>query len=124
MFRFEAGAKKKSMKRRYIVGIALGLLVDLLHRYLKVSQGTLWALVDEIGREFDIEDINALILLNSKLLDSRIERDVTKAIDDVRIEMGHKDPEILPVVFTETLEGETPLGGEMRLRHPSTHTDE
>jgi len=124
MFRFEAGAKKKSMKRRYIVGIALGLLVDLLHRYLKVSQETLWALVDEIGREFDIEDINALILLNSKLLDSRIERDVTKAIDDVRIEMGYKDPEILPVVFTETLEGETPLGGEMRLRHPSTHTDE
>ncbi len=119
MFRFEAGAKKKSMKRRYIVGIALGLLVDLLHRYLKVSQETLWALVDEIGREFKIDDINGLILLNSKLLDARIERDVTDAIDDARIEMGHKDPEILPVVFTETLEGETPLGGEMRLRLPT-----
>ena len=120
MFRFEVGAKKKSMKRRYIVGIALGLLVDLLHRYLKVSQETLWALVDEIGREFNIDDINGLILLNSKLLDARIERDVTNAIEDAKIEMGYKDPEILPVVFTETLEGETPLGGEMRLHLPTT----
>jgi len=119
MFRFEAGAKKKSMKRRYIVGIALGLLVDLLHRYLKVSQETLWALVDEIGREFKIDDINGLILLNSRLLDARIERDVTDAIEDAKIEMGYKDPEILPVVFTETLEGETPLGGEMRLHLPT-----
>ena len=92
MFRFEAGAKKKSMKRRYIVGIALGLLVDLLHRYLKVSQGTLWALVDEIGREFEIEDINGLILLNSKLLDSRIERDVTEAIEDARDRNGSQGP--------------------------------
>ena len=108
------------MKRRYIVGIALGLLVDLLHRHLKVSQETLWALVDEIGREFDIEDINALILLNSKLLDARIDRDVTKAIEDARMAMGYDDPEILPVVFTETLEGETPLGGEMRLHLPTT----
>lgn len=124
MFKFEAGTKKKSMKRRYIVGIFLALLVDLLHTFFKLDQKTLWALVDEVGRKFKIEDINTIILMNSKLLEARIDRDVTSAIDDAKIEMGHTDPEVTPPVFTETLEGETPLGGEMRLNHPSTKTEE
>ena len=118
MFNFHYGAKKKSPKRIYIVGIVLALLADLLHSLLKVEKQTLWDLIDDIGRQFKIEDINDVIIRNSKFLDRRIERDVDKALNDYKNEVKWDEVETPQPTFTETLEGETPLGGEMR----STYT--
>ena len=72
-------------------------------------------MVDEIGKELRIEDINELVLNSPELLQARIERELDGAIDDHLKETGHKDPEV-ESVFTETLKGETPLGGGMRIR--------
>ena len=118
MFNFHYGAKKKSPKRIYIVGIVLALLADLLHSLLKVEKQTLWDLIDDIGRQFKIEDINDVIIRNSKFLDRRIERDVDKALNNYKTEVKWDEVETPQPTFTETLEGETPLGGEMR----STYT--
>ena len=101
--------------RCVIFGLVLGIIVDLLHKYAKISQQTLWDLIDEIGRTFKIEDINNLVLNNSQLLERRIERDIDNAIDDYLEET--KEPPVLPI-FTEEKEGETALGGEMRLTAP------
>ena len=110
-YKFHFGAKKLSTTRRIIVGVGLGILVDILSGVLKVKQSTIWALIDDIGRTFKIRDINELVLSNSNLLEARIERDVDAAIEEYNKETDEpKDTS----VFTETLEGDTPLGGEMR----------
>lgn len=114
-YKFHFGKKKPSTFRFVMIGIILGIVVDLLHKYLKVSQQQLWDLIDEIGRTFKIEDINNLVLNHSQLLERRIERDVDGAIEDYLKET--EEPPVLPI-FTEEEEGETELGGEMRLRAP------
>jgi len=114
MFKFHYGAKKKSPNRIYIVGAILALIADLLHTLLKVKKETLWDLIDDIGRTFKIEDVNDVILSNSKFLERRIERDVDAALKDYEKQVDLEKVEMPEPVFTETLEGETPLGGEMR----------
>lgn len=110
-YKFHFGAKKLSTTRRIIVGVGLGILVDILSGVLKVKQSTIWALIDDIGRTFKIRDINELVLSNSNLLEARIERDVDAAIEEYNKETDEPKE---TSVFTETLEGDTPLGGEMR----------
>ena len=117
MFKFHFGAKSKSPKRIFIVGLLLALIADILHSVLRVKKELLWDVIDDIGRTFNIEDINDVILANSKFLDRRIERDVDAALKDLKDEVKWEPVEISKPVFTETLEGETPLGGEMRSRH-------
>jgi len=95
--------------------VVLGILADILAKYLKVPQQNIWDLIDEIGRTFKIEDINNLVLAHSKLLERRIERDIDNAIEDYLDET--EEPPVLPI-FTEDEEGETALGGEMRLTAP------
>ena len=112
---FQFGKKKKHPLRLYVIGAVLSFIIDMLHTFMRIPSKDLWALVDELGKEFRIEDINELVLNSPELLQARIEREVDGAIDDHLKETGHKDPEI-ESVFTETLEGKTPLGGEMRIR--------
>ena len=114
-YRFHAGKKTPSTVRFVIVGIVLGVLADILSKYLKVPQQNIWDLIDEIGRTFKIEDINNLVLAHSQLLERRIERDIDGAIEDYLEET--KEPPVVPI-FTEEKEGETELGGEMRLTAP------
>jgi len=69
--------------------------------------------------------INKKINETPELLDYKVKRDVDRAISDYKKESEkiHKpEPEIKPI-FTETLEGETLLGGEMRLRAPWINED-
>lgn len=114
-YKFHVGAKKPSTFRFVVIGVVLGIIADLLSKYLKVPSQQIWDLIDEIGRTFKIEDINNLVLAHSKLLERRIERDVDSAIEDYLEET--KEPPVLPI-FTEEEEGETDLGGEMRLTAP------
>ena len=110
-FEVSFGKKREHPLRIYIVAALLSFLVDMLHSILRVPQKDLWAIIDQIGREYGIKDINDVILNSSTLLDGRIKRDVDDALKDITPE----DPEI-ESVFTEKKEGETPLGGEMRIR--------
>ena len=71
-FEVSFGKKKKHPLHLYILGAVLGFIIDMLHRLLHVSPKDLWALVDQIGREFDIEDIQQLILASPTLLNDRI----------------------------------------------------
>ena len=114
-FKFHFGKKPVSTTRFVIVGVVLGIIADLLSKYLKVSDEQIWDLIDEIGRTFKISDINNLVLTHSKLLERRIERDVDEAVEDYL--EGTKEPPVTPI-FTEEKEGETELGGEMRLTAP------
>ena len=113
--RFHFGKKRVSTARFVIFGVVLGIIVDLLHKYLKVSQQTLWDVIDDLGRTFKITDINNLVLNHSQLLERRIERDVDEAIKDYLEET--KEPPVKPI-FSEEKDGETELGGEMRLTAP------
>ena len=81
-YKFHIGKKKPSTVRFVIVGVVLGILADILAKYLKVPQQNIWDLIDEIGRTFKIEDINNLVLAHSKLLERRIERDIDNAIEE------------------------------------------
>jgi|14BtaG_2_1085337.scaffolds.fasta_scaffold166664_1 hypothetical protein len=109
----------KFSTRVYLVGIFLALIADVLSSLFKIKSDTLWDIIDEVGRHFNIEEVNTIVLSNSHYLNRRIDRDVTKAIDDAKIEMDYKDPEI-ESEYTETVDGETALGGGMRIQTKTT----
>jgi hypothetical protein len=53
----------------------------------------------------------------------RIDSDVDKAIMEYNSEVQTEDSTLVPV-FTEEQDGETLLGGEMRIRSPWNNTDD
>ena len=71
-------------------------------------------MIDEIARRLNIENINDVVKGNPLLLERRIKREVSNAIKDYHDMMDGTEPPVVPV-FTEEKEGETPLGGELRL---------
>ena len=101
----------------YIAAIFLSLAVNLISRYTKADKKNLWAIIDEIGKQYNIRVINKLILSVPELLSGRIDRELDKAIEEYQSMVELEEPKITPI-FTETEEGETPLGGEMRIRSP------
>ena len=61
-----------------------------------------------------------MVLERQEVLERRIARDVDKAIEEYNkaVEAVGDIPAIPPPIFTEEKEGDTPLGGEMRLTAP------
>lgn len=111
--KFHFGVKKIKKRDIFIAALTLNLIVQLLTRFLRLKPLQLWALIDEIGRHFNIRLINELILQSPELLDERIERDVTDAIEDYK-DMVDWEPVIVDEpTWTDQEEGETPLGGEL-----------
>lgn len=83
MFNFNFG-KKLDKKQLIIVGIVLSTLIAALSQCSKISENTLWDLLDEIQREFFPQTIiNDVILKDLDKINRRVERDVTRAIDQV-----------------------------------------
>ena len=83
MFNFNFG-KKPDKKQLIIVGIILSTLIAALSQCSKISENALWDLLDEIQREFFPQTIiNEVILKDSDKINRRVERDVTRAIDQV-----------------------------------------
>ena len=83
MFNFNFG-KKPDKKQLIIVGIILSTLIAALSQCSKISENTLWDLFDEIQREFFPQTIiNEVILKDPDKINRRVERDVTRAIDQV-----------------------------------------
>lgn len=99
----------------YVTAIFLSLAVSLISHYTKEDKKNLWRIIDEIGRQYRIRVINKLILSVPELLSGRIDIDVDNAIMEYNREVD--ESEITPI-FTEVDEGETPLGGEMRIQSP------
>ena len=84
MFNFNFGKKKPDKKQLIIVGIILSTLIAALSQCSKISENTLWDLLDEIQREFFPQTIiNDVILKDPDKINRRVERDVTRAIDQV-----------------------------------------
>ena len=83
MFRFNFG-NKKTKKQLIIVGIILSTLIVTLSQCSKISENALWNLLDEIQREFFPQTIiNEVILKDPDKINRRVERDVTRAIEQV-----------------------------------------
>ncbi len=88
MFNFKFG-KKPDKKQLIIVGIILSILITALSQCSKISENVLWDLLDEIQREFFPQTIiNDVILKDPDKINRRVERDVTRAIDQVTPEYG------------------------------------
>ena len=83
MFNFNFG-KKPDKKQLITVGIILSTLIAALSQCSKISENTLWDLLDEIQREFFPQTIiNEVILKDPDKINRRVERDVTRAIEKV-----------------------------------------
>ena len=120
---FHFGARSVKKFDLYVAAIFLSLAVRIAVRFLKVSPLDVWAIIDEIGKQYKIKLINELILRVPELLDDRIKREVDRAIADYKNVVEWEESKIEPI-FTEDEEGSTPLGGEMRLRAPWLDNDE
>ena len=79
-----------------------------------------WMKDSPIKEEVEYQ-INKKINETPELLDYKVRRDVDRAIHDYEKEIEDEDP---PPIFEETLEGETLLGGEMRIRAPWVEENE
>jgi len=83
MFNFNFG-KRPDKKQLIIVGIVLLTLITALSQCSKISENALWDLLDEIQREFFPQTIiNEVILKDPDKINRRVERDVTRAIEQV-----------------------------------------
>ena len=83
MFNFNFG-KRPDKKKLIIVGIILSTLIAAFSQCSKISENGLWDLLDEIQREFFPQTIiNEVILKDPDKINRRVERDVTKAIEQV-----------------------------------------
>jgi len=84
MFNFNFGKKKPNKKQLIIVGIILSTLIAALSQCSKITENGLWDLLDEIQREFFPQTIiNEVILKDPDKINRRVERDVTRAIEQV-----------------------------------------
>lgn len=112
---FHFGVRPVKKFDLYVAAIFLSLAVRLLVRFLKVGPMDIWGIIDEIGKQYKIRVINELILRVPELLSARIDREIESAIDkyDSMVESDQSE-----FVFSEEEEGETALGGEMRIRAP------
>ena len=106
--------KKDNEVKRGLVHWLINVLIVFLRKIIKVDEAKTWDLIDEIARRLKIEDINDVVSKNPLLLERRIKREVSKAIKEYHKIVDGTEPPIVPI-FTEDKEGETLLGGELRL---------
>jgi hypothetical protein len=114
---FYFGVRPVSTFYLYVTAIFLSLAVSLISHYTKADKKNLWRIIDEIGKQYRIRVINKLIISVPELLTGRIDSEIDKAIIEYNSEVKKEEPKIIPI-FTEVKDGETPLGGEMRIQSP------
>lgn len=121
--KFNFGNKKPDIKQYAIIGIILTSLIAGLSQCTGIPEVNLWDLLDEIQREyFPGTIINDFIIKDPEKLDSRIGKDVDKAVEDYWKLIKEKPAEVLPPVYSEKdpdgSKTQDLLGGEMRLCAP------
>ena len=124
MINFNFGKKKTDKKQLLIVGLVLSSIIATLSQCTGVSEKGLWDLLDEIQRKyFPGTIINELILQDPNQVKRRVERDVTRAIDEVTPEYDRiineslKKPRYVEKA-PDGSEAQKLLGGEMRICAP------
>ena len=123
MFNFNFGHKKTDKKQLLIIGVVLSSLIAALSQCTGVSENGLWDLLDEIQRKYFPQGIlNELILQDPNQVKRRVERDVTRAIDDVTPEydriISDYAKRYKPKYVEKAPDGSEAqklLGGEMRI---------
>lgn len=110
---FHFGAKKIKGRDIFITALVLNFIVSILNRVFKLKPEHMWSIIDEIGREFNINLINNLILQSPELIEERIKRDVDNAIQDYQDVVELESVYVDEPTWTDQKEGETPLGGEL-----------
>ncbi len=124
MFNFNFGKKKTDKKQLLILGVVLSSLIAALSQCTGVSENGLWDLLDEIQRKYFPQTmLNELILQDPNQVKRRVERDVTRAIDEVIPEYDRiinesiKKPKYVEKP-PDGSEAQRLLGGEMRICAP------
>ena len=127
MINFNFGHKKPDKKQLLIIGTVLTFLIAALSQCTGVSQNAIWDLLDEIQRKYLPQGIlNELILQDPDKVGRRVERDVSRAIDQVTPEydriIAESNKKYKPRYLESSIDQSvcyTPecqsLGGEMRI---------
>jgi len=104
---FNFGKKKPDIKQYVIVGLILSTTITTLSQCTKISENTLWDFLDEIQRKYFPQTIiNDFIIKDPEKLNRRVERDVSRAIDQVTPEydriIAEHDKKYQPRYIEET----------------------
>jgi hypothetical protein len=128
MFNFNFGKKKPDKKQIILIGIVLSGIVATLSQCTGVSQKTLWDLLDEVQRTlFPQTIINDVLLKDPAVVESRVKRDVDRAIREYEDLTKDSEPPRVPLPrLIEKAPDEAlcyseeckKLGGEMRICSP------
>jgi hypothetical protein len=128
MFNFNFGKKKPDKKQIIIISVILSGIVATLSQCSGVSERTLWDLLDEAQRTlFPQTIINDILLQDPAVVESRVKRDVDKAIREYEDLTRGSEPPMIPLprlierpldTFKCYTEECKKLGGEMRLCSP------
>jgi len=124
MINFNFGKKKTDKKQLIILGVVLSTIIATLSQCTGVSESGLWDLLDEVQRKYFPQGVlNELILQDPNQVKRRVERDVTRAIDEVTPEYDRiinesiKKPRYVEKA-PDGSEAQRLLGGEMRICAP------
>jgi hypothetical protein len=128
MFNFNFGKKRPDKKQIIFISAILSGIVATLSQCSGVSERTLWDLLDEAQRTlFPQTIINDVLLQDPAVVESRVKRDVDKAIREYEDLTRGSEPPMIPLprlierpldtskCYTEECKK---LGGEMRLCSP------
>ena len=128
MFNFNFGKKKPDKKQIIFISIVLSGIVATLSQCSGVPSERLWDLLDEVQRTlFPQTIINDILLQDPGIVESRVKRDVDRAIREYEDLTRDTDPPRIPLSrFREKAPDEAlcyseeckKLGGEMRLCSP------
>ena len=126
MINFQFGKKKTDKKQLIVVSIVVSSIIAVLSQCTGVSEDGLWDLLDEMQRKYFPQGIlNELILQDPNKVKRRVERDVTRELDEVTPEYNRiieeADKRYKPRYSEKAPDGSEAqklLGGEMRLCAP------
>ena len=123
MINFNFGNKKPDKKQLIVVSLVLSTIVATLSQCTGASQEILWDFLDEVQRSlFPGTVINDVLLKDPNIIKRRVERDVTRAIDQVTPEydriIEQSNKKYKPKYVEKAPDGSEAqklLGGEMRI---------
>ena len=82
IFKFKYGKEKRTLKELIKIGAILHGSLDIISLIPGIEKRKLFNFVDELQLKLDIEILNDYIVKDEELLGYRIDRTISKAIDD------------------------------------------
>ena len=99
-FNFQFGNKRPDKKQIIVLSIVVSSIIAALSQCTGISDDKWWDLIDEISRKYP-SVLKELILLDTKKVERRVERDVDKAVDDYWKQTGYKKAEVYKPRYIE-----------------------